>query len=390
MFTVCPKCTLTLAITAADLRAGQGYVRCGRCANVFNALLELSEEPAEGAAAAHSAEATASRPSPFAPTDPEPAHDGELGTGPDTAGGSDSSIESDSSNAIGTGSYETIVLEGDGILQTEEFLPEETIDEQIAALSERFDAANAAADLSEAIDAARANDAASRAAGTTPADNTDTPDAAGAADAAGERVAARSRDTALQEDARALLESIGANKAEAPPRRRWPWIVGSIALALLLAAQAVHHWRNDLAVRPAWNRPLSRIYAAIGVPLEPRWDLSAYDVRQQGAETDAASGTIRVRLSLANHARRAQPWPILRLTLLDRYGKRVAARDLTPPEYLPNGRAGAGFLAADARIDTQVAVRDPGADTSSFEIDVCLRAAALLRCASDATESPQN
>jgi predicted Zn finger-like uncharacterized protein len=47
MFTVCPKCTLTLAVTAADLRTGQGYVRCGRCLNVFNALLALSEEPAD-------------------------------------------------------------------------------------------------------------------------------------------------------------------------------------------------------------------------------------------------------------------------------------------------------------------------------------------------------
>ena len=47
MFTVCPKCTLTLAVTANDLRIGQGYVRCGRCANVFNALLTLSEEPSE-------------------------------------------------------------------------------------------------------------------------------------------------------------------------------------------------------------------------------------------------------------------------------------------------------------------------------------------------------
>jgi predicted Zn finger-like uncharacterized protein len=46
MYTVCPKCALTLAVTAADLRAGQGYVRCGRCANVFNALLALSEESA--------------------------------------------------------------------------------------------------------------------------------------------------------------------------------------------------------------------------------------------------------------------------------------------------------------------------------------------------------
>jgi len=43
LFTVCPKCTLTLVVTTVDLRAGQGYVRCGRCANVFNALIALRE-----------------------------------------------------------------------------------------------------------------------------------------------------------------------------------------------------------------------------------------------------------------------------------------------------------------------------------------------------------
>jgi len=43
LFTVCPKCTLTLVVTTVDLRAGQGYVRCGRCANVFNALVALRE-----------------------------------------------------------------------------------------------------------------------------------------------------------------------------------------------------------------------------------------------------------------------------------------------------------------------------------------------------------
>ena len=49
MFTICPKCTLTLVVTTVDLRAGQGYVRCGRCANVFNALIALREgEPANG------------------------------------------------------------------------------------------------------------------------------------------------------------------------------------------------------------------------------------------------------------------------------------------------------------------------------------------------------
>src|SRR5690242_808973 len=49
LFTVCPKCTLTLVVTTVDLRAGQGYVRCGRCSNVFNALIALREgDPANG------------------------------------------------------------------------------------------------------------------------------------------------------------------------------------------------------------------------------------------------------------------------------------------------------------------------------------------------------
>ena len=49
MFTVCPKCALTLVVTAADLRVAQGYVRCGRCSSVFNALARLTEERQSGA-----------------------------------------------------------------------------------------------------------------------------------------------------------------------------------------------------------------------------------------------------------------------------------------------------------------------------------------------------
>ena len=58
MFTTCPKCALNLALTVADLRLGQGYVRCGRCANVFNALPALTDE----GDADDSASATATRP----------------------------------------------------------------------------------------------------------------------------------------------------------------------------------------------------------------------------------------------------------------------------------------------------------------------------------------
>src|SRR5215469_14107884 len=67
MFTVCPKCTLTLSVTAGDLRTGQGYVRCGRCSNVFNALLTLTEQPPEAGPAQTPSPSLSPAPAPAAP-----------------------------------------------------------------------------------------------------------------------------------------------------------------------------------------------------------------------------------------------------------------------------------------------------------------------------------
>jgi hypothetical protein len=46
-----------LVVTAPDLRVAQGYVRCGRCSSVFNALARLTEE--RGGASLPAAEAVA-------------------------------------------------------------------------------------------------------------------------------------------------------------------------------------------------------------------------------------------------------------------------------------------------------------------------------------------
>src|ERR1700730_4140323 len=69
MFTVCPKCALTLVVTAQDLRVAQGYVRCGRCSSVFNALARLAEERA---APEESVEPAAPAPAASPPREPTP------------------------------------------------------------------------------------------------------------------------------------------------------------------------------------------------------------------------------------------------------------------------------------------------------------------------------
>lgn len=411
MFTVCPKCMLTLAVTAADLRMGQGYVRCGRCANVFNALLTLSEEPVED----HAAPATAADPAsqsqivralrqdresleqvsaPAAPESPG-------STAADQRGGQpigDEGITNTSTFDQGTGTFETIVLEGEAITQTEEYVPEESVDSEIASLTRQLEAnaqraAEATADTTFTPETATAaasggearTTAPSEPAGAGPAGSHEAPAAGHPAQPGHPEHAETAGGTAGQGSvADASAEPFA--RPEPPPQRRWPWIGGSAALGLLLLLQIVHHWRDALAENAGLRAPLSRIYAALGMPLDPHWDLSAYDVRQQGAAADPSDGElVHVRLSLANHALRPQPLPLLRLTLLDRYGKRIARGELTPAQYWPGGAAPNRLLAHDERVDCDVAVRDPGAVSASFELDVCLRdAGGTLRCAGDA------
>ena len=154
---------------------------------------------------------------------------------------------------------------------------------------------------------------------------------------------------------------------------------------MLLVAQIVNHYRDDLAATTQFNKPITALYTALGVQLTPRWDLHAYDVRQLGASVDAASaGQIMVRASVKNGASQAQPMPLLRVTLQDRFGNRIAARDVAPGNYLPRATAATTYLPAGQRIDAEMAFVDPGANAVGFEVDACLPApAGGIACAND-------
>jgi hypothetical protein len=154
---------------------------------------------------------------------------------------------------------------------------------------------------------------------------------------------------------------------------------------LLLVLQILNHYRDELAATAGFYRPLTALYGALGVQLVPRWDLHAYDVRQLGAAVDAGSaGFITVRASIKNSAPQAQPLPLLRVTLQDRFGNRIAARDVAPAFYLPHAMPASSFLSAGQRIDAEMGFVDPGANAVGFEIDACLPASGGgVACAND-------
>jgi hypothetical protein len=220
-----------------------------------------------------------------------------------------------------------------------------------------------------------------------------------------ERAKARVADSRLKSNPSPALETTQAIRAALAPRKRPPlsdfgqtpaeqptsffagmWTAASALLLLALTIQIVHHYRHDLAANATLNGPLTSIYAVLGIPLVPRWDLTAYEVRQLGASTGAdAPGQITVRASVKNSAHQAQPLPLLRVTLQDRFGNRIASRDVSPQSYLPRAIPPSSLLSAGQRIDAEMTFVDPGSNAVGFEVDACLPApGGGISCSNDA------
>ena len=163
---------------------------------------------------------------------------------------------------------------------------------------------------------------------------------------------------------------------------RWPWVAGVSVLAFLLLLQVVHSQRESLVQSPALGPAIAGVYALFGLSGLAPTDLSAYELRQWGAASDPnEANRLTLRASIVNRATYAQPFPLLRLTLQDRFGGTLGLRDIGPADYLPGAGAG-GLLGPGERADALIRIVDPGPEAVGFELDVCLPATGGVRCSS--------
>ena len=174
-------------------------------------------------------------------------------------------------------------------------------------------------------------------------------------------------------------------------RSAWAWGIGALLLILVFTAQLAHHYRLQLARDAVVGPALREVYARIGMPLPPNWNLAAFKLRQWGASESAptAAGTLTVRASLKNDAQFAQPLPLLRLELEDRFGGTVARRDFQPAEYLKDPARATRLLHAGASTEAVLEIVGATNEAVGYRLDVCLRDEnGVVRCAEPGGSSP--
>ncbi|MDD5299024.1 MAG: zinc-ribbon and DUF3426 domain-containing protein [Gallionella sp.] len=121
-----------------------------------------------------------------------------------------------------------------------------------------------------------------------------------------------------------------------PEYRRWPWVVASVLLVLVLFAQAVYFFRVDLAAHLPGLKPALVGYCKLlrcSLPLPQNTNLMS--IESSDLEADSAhENRVVLNVLLRNRAAYAQAFPNLELTLNDTHDKPLARRTFVPKDYL--------------------------------------------------------
>jgi predicted Zn finger-like uncharacterized protein len=396
VFTQCSKCETVFKLSAEVLRAAGGQVRCGKCGEVFNALAHLAEDPSAFTVGETSIELEA-RANTILESPATPAS-----RPPDA---------SEKSVPPGVEIARLQILDWDeDELPPVQSVDHDPADEPVTEASLEFTLPPGELDriFVESKKIAR------------PPPRPETPEPLGtpedieifgatngAATPSGIEISEDVRREMLsgltEEEEPAETEPPGEIEVlegvERPVRRQISpfaptpeengrsfklWLAAAVAAGLMLTAQVVHQNREWLSSHAPFGATLSSMYARLGAPVASAVNLSAYQLRQWGVTGDpSADGTLRVRASILNSTAQREPYPLLRVTLANRFGGSIGTRDFEPAEYL--GKPPAKLLGPGEVADATVDILDPGKSAEGFEIDVCLRGAdGRVSCANEA------
>ena len=312
VLTRCPACETHFRVTAEQLKARSGRVRCGECQRVFNAIDGLIEEPMAVIAPSISGSAQQDAPEPQPEAAMEVAGSSETGT---------------AGIAIPPA-------------PPPEIRPETTPEPEPEAPEEL------PAPPPEAEEAS-------------------TPQAAEAAEADTDEPQADQADIATepQADEPDWSETF---PAPLPPPRRWPWVIGSLVALTAISLQAVLAFRVELAVLWPEARPALVALCAIAgceVALPAKVSLVGIEASDLHPDTEHA-GRLMLTTTLKNRAPFAQQFPHLELTLTDTADQAIARKILAPADYLPPQTSVADGMRPNADIAVAVGI-DPGEITAS-------------------------
>jgi len=392
MFTECPQCNAAFRITAKILQQAGGRVRCDRCANAFNAIDHLTEiEPASQQQAASPAGTAADEP--FVADNLEETHRQLLEILEDLAAPQDERLQ-DSGTA-----WQALRAHGDhGQASLADAAPDTPVS---AAVTQMPADAPHHGDI-EARDDIEERD---REAGEPVATEEEQ-----AVDELTDEESAEVETVTMEEqpnrgsieedlieaehDAPELLETpesvLDGDAANAGIWRGWRGtepadnrvIAGTIVLVLLLVGQLVHAYRESLSTYGLFNQTVGPLYRLLGTPVTPEWDVKGWRFEATNGNIAEDEGVLTIFSRIGNNSLLPLPYPLVHVSLTDRWEEIIGSRVLMPNEYLGGDIDPSEPVNPGDNFTAVITIDEPSTDATGFKLNVCYRVSpGRVRCA---------
>ena len=172
----------------------------------------------------------------------------------------------------------------------------------------------------------------------------------------------------------------GGRRRYDPPA--YGMVIAVVALALALAGQFVHNSRESLATYGFFNQTIAPVYRILGSPVTPDWDIKGWQFEATNGSVGAEETSLTIVSRIGNKADEALPYPLIHVSLTNRFEDIMGSRILEPGEYLAGDLDPSSPVQPGENFTAVITIEEPAPDATGFKLNVCYRVEpGTVRCA---------
>jgi hypothetical protein len=200
-----------------------------------------------------------------------------------------------------------------------------------------------------------------------------------------EKAREKTGDPNLKSAAAAQIEKLAKTDEPAPKEPiNYSMVAGIVGLGLLLVLQALHQYREALATYPAFSSSVGSIYRMVGRPVTPAWDISGWRFEATKGSTGDDDELLTIYSRVGNKADEPLPYPLISVSLTDRFEDIIGSKVLEPGDYLAENLDTRQPVDPGDTFSAIISIEAPAAEATGFKLNVCYRQpGGQLKCAID-------
>jgi len=172
-----------------------------------------------------------------------------------------------------------------------------------------------------------------------------------------------------------------AEASEANKGSRRGMAAAAVVLVVILLVQVMHQSREALATIPAFNETVGPLYRAIGMPLSPTWDVTGWRFEARRDMLDEEADTLTVISRIGNTSDKPLPYPLVNISLTDRFEETIGTRTLDPADYLTDDLDPSKMVRPGNNFTAVMTITSPSENATGYKLQACYRQPdARLRC----------